>query len=73
MKPKICKWHLCSIKFQPTAPRQEFCTRTCRRKRAAWKAVRGGPLVDMVIAGDVAGIMAVKARLILEVNNGTQL
>ena len=71
MASKTCLWHECGALFVPSDHRQEFCTPSCRKKRGAWKAKRGGPLVDMLLRGEVEGLMAAKTKLQSEIKENT--
>lgn len=67
---KRCAWHECGRLFEPIAPRrQHFCSHTCRKARGAWKARRGGPLVDMLLTNDAAGLVAAKRRIQKEIDD----
>lgn len=66
---KNCMWHECGKAFEPTDPRQEFCGPKCRKARGAWKARRGGPLVDMLLANDADGLMKAKRKIHKEIKN----
>jgi hypothetical protein len=62
-----CAWHECDQVFEPTDPRQEFCCPVCRKARGAWKARRGGPLVDMLLTNNFTGLIEAKARIQKEI------
>jgi hypothetical protein len=66
---RTCAWHECGKAFEPSDPRQEFCCVACRKDRGAWKARRGGPLVDMLLSGDVTALMETKAKIKQEIEN----
>jgi hypothetical protein len=69
MTEKICAWHECNKPFTPEDGRQKFCCSECRVERGKWKAKRGGPLVDMLIAGDIDGILNINRRIKREIEN----
>lgn len=66
---KRCAWHECGRAFEPADPRQEFCCPECRKARGAWKARRGGPLVDMLLEGNVDALMEAKRKIYWEIRN----
>lgn len=66
---KICAWHECRRPFEPEDPRQTYCSPACQKARGAWKARRGAPLVDMLLAGDGRGLIAAKRRLEEEIKD----
>jgi hypothetical protein len=68
---KTCRWHQCNKPFEATDGRQEFCCPACRKARGHWKAVKGAPLVDMLLSGDFAGLDAIRITLTKEIENET--
>jgi len=66
---KRCAWHECGRAFEPADPRQDFCCPDCRKARGAWKARRGGPLVDMLLSGDVEALMEAKRKIKKEIED----
>lgn len=68
---KTCAWHECRAEFEPAHPREKFCSPACQRARGAWKARRGGPLVDMLLSGNVEALMDAKRRIQQEITDAT--
>lgn len=66
-----CAWHECNREFEPTDFRQEFCAPECRKARGAWKARRGGPLVDMLLNGNADALMEQRLRIKKEIEDAT--
>lgn len=66
---KRCAWHECGRAFKPMHPREKFCCPACQRARGAWKARRGGPLVDMLLEGDVDALMEAKRKIKKEIED----
>lgn len=69
--PLICAWHECGRRFWPKHHLERFCCPACRLSRGAWKANRGGPLVDMLINNDAAGLVEAGRRIKEEIRNAT--
>jgi len=67
---KRCAWHECNAVFIPQDRRQKFCGPECSKARGAWKARRGGPLVDMLLADDAAGLTIAKRKIQKEIADG---
>lgn len=68
---RTCAWHECGRRFTPQDLREKFCCPQCRIKRAAWKAKRGGPLVDMLLANDYGALVAAKKKIRKEIDDAT--
>jgi hypothetical protein len=64
-----CAWHECNRPFTPTDPKQQFCGPACRISRGAWKARRGGPLVDLLLAGNLTGLHDAKKNIEKEIED----
>ena len=71
MYGKKCAWHKCEKSFEPEHALTRFCSKSCQKKRAAWKCVRGGTLVDLLLKGDAKGLMAAKQKLEKEIEDNT--
>jgi hypothetical protein len=69
---KRCAWHECGRAFEPADPRERFCCPKCQKTRGAWKARRGGPLVDALLNGDFAALMEAKRKIKEEIDNATR-
>ena len=65
----LCAWHECGRAFEPTNHRQQFCCPSCRIARGVWKSRRGAPLVDLLLAGDAAGLVAEKKKIQKEIDD----
>lgn len=66
---KRCAWHECNREFEPTDPKQKFCCPECRIARSSWTAYRGGQLVNLLLAGDAAGLLQHKRKLEREIED----
>ena len=60
---KRCAWHECNRAFTPGHHRQKFCSPECQKARGAWKARRGGPLVDLLLADNKKALEEAKRRI----------
>lgn len=66
-----CAWHECGRMFVPGHPREKFCSHACQRARGAWKARRGGPLVDPLLNDDAATLLAARRKIQKEIDDAT--
>jgi len=66
----VCKWHRCGKEFEPQHHLQHFCSTACQKARGRWKEQRGGPIVEALLAGDMAEVEALKVKLQEEIAHG---
>ena len=64
-----CKWHRCNREFEPTDPRQRFCSIECRKDRSRWRELRGATIIDVLLDGSAEDIMAARRKLKEEIEN----
>lgn len=64
-----CLWHKCNKKMHVSHGNKKFCSPACQRARGAWKANRGGPLVDMLLNNDAKALIEAKRHIQEEIEN----
>jgi len=66
-KTKLCGWHECGQLFHVKHAHQQYCGPKCRIARNVWKARRGAPLVDQLLAKDWQGLHYARFKIIAEI------
>ena len=71
MASKTCLWHECSKTFEPHDARQKFCGPACQTARKTWTMRRGPQLVNILLRGNAAELVAAKVKLETEIKENT--